>query len=201
MTPCRLVARRVLIALASIAVAVAVVVGLTQTSGSTSAPKPAAVNPAVTRSRLAGAPAPLAALHAQSSRLLPGGRAAVRARLDRLKGYPVIVNKWASWCGPCRAEFPYFQRLGVSYGKRVAFMGLDAGDNDADARRFLRRFPVAYPSYRDPNEKAALALGIATYYPTTVFYGRDGHREFIHQGYYLSEAKLRSDIERYALGS
>src|ERR671936_853689 len=71
--------------------------------------------------------------------LLGGGAAAFRARLRGLRGHPVVVNKWASWCGPCRSEFPYFQRLGVELGRRVAFLGVDGNDNDSDSRRFLRR--------------------------------------------------------------
>ncbi len=54
-----------------------------------------------------------------------------------LKGYPVVVNKWASWCPPCRAEFPYFQSQAIKRGKEVAFLGVDGNDNDADAKEFL----------------------------------------------------------------
>src|SRR5687768_1511993 len=58
--------------------------------------------------QLEGAPAPLAALHAQPAELVEGD---FEDRLAELKGYPVVVNKWGSWCGPCRAEFPIFQRV------------------------------------------------------------------------------------------
>ena len=101
-----------------------------------------------TRRSFAGAPPPLAALHDQASELLDGGADAFKARLAKLRGYPVVVNKWASWCGPCRAEFPYFQRqVARSTAREVAFLGVDSNDNDGDAREFLSEYPVTYPSY------------------------------------------------------
>src|SRR3954465_5977220 len=81
---------------------------------------------------LSGAPAPLASLYGQGCRLLGGGPAAFKARLASLRGHPVVVNQWASWCGPCRAEFPHFQQLSVSLGKKVALLGAAPPANDGD---------------------------------------------------------------------
>jgi cytochrome c biogenesis protein CcmG, thiol:disulfide interchange protein DsbE len=166
--------------------------------GSDAGPPSAAPRPARQRAALAGSPPPLRALHAQSSRLLGGGAAAFRARLRVLLGHPVVVNKWASWCGPCRAEFPVFQRASTRLGKRIAFLGVDSNDSDGDASSFLRRYPVSYPSYSDPDQKVAKVFGATLAFPTTAFYDARGRLAFVHQGPYLTVAKLRGDIARYA---
>jgi cytochrome c biogenesis protein CcmG, thiol:disulfide interchange protein DsbE len=166
--------------------------------GSGAAPRSAAPPRADAARALAGSPPPLAAVHSQANQLLDGGATAFRTRLARLRGHPVVVNKWASWCGPCRFEFPFFQRLGVRLGRRVAFLGVDAEDNDGDARGFLRRYPVTYPSYRDPDQKVAGVFGATLAFPTTAFYDARGRLAFVHQGAYASEAKLRADIAHYA---
>ncbi|MBV9309392.1 MAG: TlpA family protein disulfide reductase [Solirubrobacterales bacterium] len=166
-----------------------------------STPRNAAPTPAQTARALRGSPAPLAALHAQANRLLGGEPAAFRARLQGLRGYPVVVNKWASWCGPCQSEFPSFQQASVKYGAQVAFVGLDGKDHDPAAASFLRRFPVSYPSYVDPQELAARAIAAATYYPQTIYLSRTGKIIYDHAGPYMSSGALEQDIRRYAISS
>lgn len=191
--------KRLSIALAAAALIAVLAVGLLQLGSS---PAPAARSPltlAQMRERLSGSPPALAALHAQASELLSGGLPALRARLAALRGIPVVINKWASWCEPCRAEFGVFQRVSVSQGREVAFIGIDSGDySRADARAFLRAFPVSYPSYYDQSGQAGLAITDSGDTPVTVFLNRAGG-EFIQQGPYLSVAKLERDVRRYAL--
>jgi len=192
--------KRVSIAAAGVALLALLVVGLVQLAGSSGSPaQPSKLTLAQMRARLAGSPAPLAALHAQSGELLPGGLDAVRARLAALSGYPVVVNKWASWCVPCRSEFGAFQRASVAEGRQVAFIGLDSGDSSLlDARAFLHSFPVSYPSYYDKSGQAGAAITDSAFTPVTVFYDRRG-REYIRQGPYPTSAKLEQDVRRYAL--
>jgi thiol-disulfide isomerase/thioredoxin len=192
--------RRLLLALGAVAVVAVVVIGLLQTNTKNEAPKANAFDLSAAKRALAGAPGPLAALHAQANALLPGSEDDVQARMQELKGHPVVVNKWASWCGPCRYEFPYLQRNSVRFGKEVAFIGLDSGDEDAAAKRFLQKFPLPYPSYVDRKTRIAQALEIGKNYPTTMYYDAKGKLQYVHQGLYSTDAALAADIRRYALG-
>jgi cytochrome c biogenesis protein CcmG/thiol:disulfide interchange protein DsbE len=148
---------------------------------------------------LAGSPPPLAALYRQGNALLDGGRDAYEKRIEALRGYPVVVNVWASWCGPCRFEFPSLQRMAAEYGKRVAFLGVDSQDSEDAARTFLSEAPVPYPSYADPDEDIKTSLGASFGLPDTAFYDRKGELVYLKQGPYADRSELRADIERCAL--
>jgi cytochrome c biogenesis protein CcmG/thiol:disulfide interchange protein DsbE len=190
--------RRPLIALVAAAALVALVlVGLSQAPSTDTSPEATSFTLAQAEKDLAGAPASLAALHAEGAQLLGGGKDAVTTRLAALEGTPVVVNKWASWCGPCRAEFPFFQQASVKYGKRIAFLGLNSGDNHTDAAAFLKKFPVPYPSYEDPQERVAGALKANTAYPITIFFDATGKQVYLHQGGYPTQARLDEDLQRY----
>ncbi len=136
---------------------------------------------------------------APSAAFLPGGADAFQKKLKEERGKPVVVNKWASWCGPCKLEFPFFQRATVRLGKEVAFLALNVQDNRADAERFLRGTPVPYPSLEDGDGKISREAAPGTKgAPVTVYYDARGERTFIHQGGYKSEQDLLADIDRYA---
>ena len=153
------------------------------------------------RERLAGAPAPLAELHARSNQILPGGPDAFERRLAALEGHPVIVNKWASWCGPCRAEAPILQRQGVEHGRRIAFLGLDWRDSSQAARDFLDRHPLPFPSFADPDGEIARMLELPNNIPVTLFLDERGEVAYLHQGGYRDERDLAADIDRYLPGA
>lgn len=151
------------------------------------------------KAKLADAPAKLAALYSQDNQLLEGGAGAFTAEVERLKGYPIVVNKWASWCGPCRAEFPYFQNLAAELGTEVAFIGVNANDNEDAAATFLRDNPLPYPSYSDPDENISSSVIKAPIaYPSTAYYDADGNLVATHQGVYSSESDLLEDIKQVA---
>ncbi len=184
----------------ALAVAAAVVYGYLQARSSEHATgaAPTPLTLAQVSRPIAGAPAKLAALHGRVNELQPGGAKALDAELRELRGTPVVVNLWASWCDPCRFELPYLQRQAVARGAQVAFLGVNSNDNRDDARKLAERFPMPYPSFEDPRLAVAGRYG-ARGLPATAFYDAQG-RVTVHQGVFSSEAKLRDAIDRYALG-
>ena len=187
--------RRVLWIFGVAALAAVLVIGVIQAGGSED--QPATDTTSTDISALEGAPAPLAALHEQAGTIKPADSAAFEAQLRDLRGYPVVVNAWASWCGPCKLEFPFFREASTRLGKRVAFLGLNVSDNRRDALAFLKKEPVPYPHLEDGDARIVQKTGAAGGLPTTIFYDEDGKRAYIHQGGYRSERDLLEDIERY----
>jgi thiol-disulfide isomerase/thioredoxin len=190
--------RRLLVVAGVLALTVVLVLGLRQAGGGgEDLTESARFDVAAAKQQLRGAPPALAALHDQSGELLEGGEDAFAARLKELRGHPVVINKWASWCDPCRDEFPAFQRVGMERGREVAFLGLNAKDSRRPAERFAERFPTPYPSYVDPDEEIARSLKVPAFYPVTVFVDAKGKTAFIHQGAYRDTKSLEEDIDRY----
>ncbi len=152
---------------------------------------------------VAKAPPPLAKLYAHGDAVLGGGEQAYEAAIAGVAGHPVVVNNWASWCMPCRAEFPYFQRQAAERLDRIAFLGVDSEDSKSAAETFLEDNPLPYPSIEAP-DKGEFGQWAGTSligYPNTLFYDRDGKLVYTHQGPYTSEDDLAADIDKYALGA
>ena len=149
---------------------------------------------------LSGAPPELEAVRDEANQLLGGGADAFGERLKELRGTPVVVNKWASWCGPCRFEFPFFQSQAFEHGADIAFLGIDSNDSVEAAERFLEELPLPYPSYLDPDQEIAKEfLDNATReFPATGFYDADGELAYLHLGGYPDEETLAADVDRYA---
>jgi len=151
------------------------------------------------RRDLSGSPEKLAALHREAGRLITD--ATLRSQVQALRGrYPVVVNVWASWCPPCRGEFPILSTVSSQLGRQVAFLGADVSDTPTDARAFLAKHPVSYPSYSDTTSNLSWLTAIGST-PTTIFINRAGHVTHIQDGSYASLAALRNDVEQYALGT
>ena len=113
---------------------------------------------------------------------------------------PVVVNFWASWCGPCRQEAPIFERLSREYGERgVAFIGVNIQDAESDAEAYLREFGITYPNGLDADGSISIDYGVIGI-PVTFFIGRDGVVQRRWAGV-LRETQLRQWIDELVLGT
>lgn len=116
-----------------------------------------------------------------------------RVALDELRGRPLVLNFWASWCSPCASEAPLLERTWQDARKDgVLFVGLNMQDNSVDAERFLSRYSVTYPSIKDPSSDTADEYGV-TGIPETFFIDRDG-RVVAHVAGEVSSSQLKEGI-------
>jgi cytochrome c biogenesis protein CcmG, thiol:disulfide interchange protein DsbE len=144
-------------------------------------------------------PPPLAENQAQASELIDGSTEALEAKLADLRGHPVVVNQWGSWCPPCRAEFPFLGESAEAHADEVAFVGVDIQDDRGAAEDFLAEFPVPYPSIYDRDADAVFSIGWTQVSPTTWLIDKRG--EIVHQrpGAYPDRETLDADIRRFLL--
>jgi cytochrome c biogenesis protein CcmG, thiol:disulfide interchange protein DsbE len=106
--------------------------------------------------------------------VVSGGPAGNRISLSDYRGRVVVLDFWASWCGPCRAQAPILDRLAQDYEARgVSFIGINTGDEEANARAYLQTAGVSYPSVFDGQGVVARNYG-ATQLPTLVIISRAG---------------------------
>jgi len=89
--------------------------------------------------------------------------------LRQLAGRPMLINFWASWCGPCKVELPLLARAHREWGDRVAFLGIDVQDASAEAWKSLTAAGVDYPQLEDPKGRTRADFGWTGGLPLTVF--------------------------------
>jgi thiol-disulfide isomerase/thioredoxin len=108
--------------------------------------------------------------------------------LSELRGHVVVLNFWASWCSPCRAEAPDLERTYKAYRHRgVEFLGIDERDDLGGAGSFMREFGITYPSGFDPSGQLAFDYDLIGL-PTTVVVDRDGQAAYRFTGIVTADA-------------
>jgi thiol-disulfide isomerase/thioredoxin len=111
------------------------------------------------------------------------------------KGKVVIVDFWASWCGPCKASFPVMEQLHKDYGsKGVVLIGVNVDDNSKAMDDFLKKHPASFAIVRDAAKKLITAADIAAM-PTSFVLDGEGRVRFIHHGF-LGEATRKQYIQQ-----
>jgi cytochrome c biogenesis protein CcmG/thiol:disulfide interchange protein DsbE len=120
-----------------------------------------------------------------------------RVALDELHGTPTVLNFWASWCIPCKEEAPFLAAAAQAHRGDVALLGLDIQDFTSDARRFLDKLDVPYPSVRETGDKTHTAYGL-TGVPETYYIDGRG-RIVAHTAGAVTRDDLDRDISRLLL--
>jgi cytochrome c biogenesis protein CcmG, thiol:disulfide interchange protein DsbE len=114
--------------------------------------------------------------------------------LSDYRGQPVVLNFWATWCPPCRAEMPFFQNASVKYNGRAVILGIDQAESAATVTTFAAQVGVSYPLLLDLDSAVNLRYNIRAL-PTTIFIDASGVIREIHVGI-ISQAVLEDRIER-----
>lgn len=112
-------------------------------------------------------------------------------RLAEQRGQVVMLNFWASWCGPCRQEMPLLDGISKKYGKMgFVLYGINVDQDTADAKNVLQKIKVSYPILFDPESKLSSLYKVEAM-PSSVFIDKKGNIRFIDRGY------VPGDEEKY----
>jgi len=118
-------------------------------------------------------------------------------RLDELRGQVVLVNFWATWCGPCREEMPRLETLYEKYRKSgFVLLGVNVDDDPRTALAAAAKLNVSFPVLLDTDKKVSKLYDLSTM-PSTIVIDRDGKMRFLHRGY---RAGTESDYEQQIRG-
>ena len=108
--------------------------------------------------------------------------------LNELKGQVVLIDFWASWCGPCKQEMPVLEELHKKYAKQgLVIIGINIDNNPKKMNNFLKGEPATFRIVHDPKLKVAVKYEPATM-PSSYFIGKDGKIRYVHEGFKKKDA-------------
>lgn len=117
-----------------------------------------------------------------------------RLQLSQLRGRPVIIDFWASWCGPCRAQAPIIDEVARAKKSDAIIVGINTNDSRASALSFARGRRLSYPSVFDPSGSVATRYAVRAM-PTMVIIDREGKVRFVQTGV-VSRSKIESELSK-----
>lgn len=113
--------------------------------------------------------------------------------IDDLHGKPVVINFWASWCGPCRLEMPIFKEYQHEYGDDLIFLAINIGETPDQIQAFIEEMELDLTVLLDPTDRVWDSFGLRGL-PSTFFVDADGIIRFIHIGV-LTESQLAGYLD------
>jgi peroxiredoxin len=117
-------------------------------------------------------------------------------RLSELKGQVVMINFWATWCGPCRQEMPLLQQIQAKYEPLgFTLLGINVEPDSAEAQAWLTKVPVSFPILFDRQNRVAESFGVEGM-PSSVFIDRAGNVRYVHRGYKPGDEVRYADMVR-----
>lgn len=117
-------------------------------------------------------------------------------RLSDLRGQVVMINFWATWCGPCRQEMPLLEQLQVKFEPLgFTLLGVNVEPDSAAAVAWLKGVPVTFPILFDTRNAVAESFGVQGM-PSSVFVDREGRVRYVHRGYKSGDEAQYADLIR-----
>jgi len=114
-------------------------------------------------------------------------------KLSDYAGHPVLINAWATWCPPCRAEMPLLHEFYQQHqDEGFVILAVNAGEDSAPVQRFISQNGYTFPVLLDANSDTLMRLGVNSF-PTSIFIGRDGVVKHIHLGLFTANS-LENEI-------
>jgi peroxiredoxin len=119
-----------------------------------------------------------------------------KVQLSELKGEVVMINFWASWCGPCRQEMPLLEQIQEKYQPLgFTLLGVNVEPDSAEAERFLKNVQVSFPILFDRENSVSARFGVEAM-PSSVLIDREGNVRHVHRGYKPGDEAVYADLIR-----